>query len=112
MKVGVLARPVLCQFKLVQIVPVPHTPIEPHRPPDTTVERIFEDALHRREAGRTRNEQDRHFAVTQREVAQRALEIKRITNLHLREHMRCEAAAGDPAHMEFDVAVVMRWVGE
>ena len=108
-EVGVLRRPLLRQLRQVQVLPRAHAPVQDDPALHPDVERVLDHALHRREAGRARHEDDRLRGVlAQEERAQRPLEADRVADLHRGEDVRRELAAGDQPDLQLDLAVHVR----
>jgi hypothetical protein len=73
------------------------------RPGDAHPERLLEQALHRREAGRARHEDQRPLArLAQDERADRALEAHEVADLGVIEQQRRELAARHAPHVQLD----------
>ena len=89
-----------------------HAPVQAHRPADAALERVLDDALHRRESRCARNEEDGAVAVLQDEAAERPFEAHRVPEAHALEYMAGEAPAGNAPHVQFDRVVLVRRIGE
>src|ERR1019366_4781979 len=112
MEVVVFALPAFGQLGHVEILGPAHAAIQPHGPAQAKPERILDDALDRREPGRTRCEENWPLAIAQREVAVRPFEAQVVADLHCVEHVAGETAARDAPHVQIERPVRIRRIRE
>jgi hypothetical protein len=112
-EVRVLGRPLPRQVGQVEIGERAHAPVQDHLALHADVERVLDHALHRREAGRAGDEDDRLVGIlAQEERAERALEAHDVADLHVGEHVGGEPAARDVADLQLDAVGLVRRRGE